>query len=193
MARKKPVKSGAKNLPAKHYTDQEVRELLRTGVWTGIDPSDVTRKLGTMLAVRAEGEPFKEEEGRVRELIQAGLAVTSLDTHFLLAIATSDENYQPYSIELANQLIKEYDCTTASEITLVHLIVSSYIRSLEYARNLSLNSGGGKSITAERNGLYAVLSKEIDRANRQFVTGLTTLKQLKAPPLTVNVKTDTAF
>ena len=38
-----------------------------------------------------------------------------------------------------------------------------------------------------------MISKELDRANRQFITALTTLKQIKAPSLEINVKTKAAF
>lgn len=37
------------------------------------------------------------------------------------------------------------------------------------------------------------LSKIKDREFRQFVTAIQTLRQMKAPPLTVNIKTNTAF
>ena len=37
------------------------------------------------------------------------------------------------------------------------------------------------------------MSKHIDRANRQFITALTTLKQIKMPSLAISVKTKAAF
>jgi hypothetical protein len=40
---------------------------------------------------------------------------------------------------------------------------------------------------------YSVMSKELDRANRQFITALTTLKQMKAPSIEINVTAKTAF
>ena len=38
-----------------------------------------------------------------------------------------------------------------------------------------------------------IIGLELDRANRQFLTALQTLKQIKAPQLEVNVETKTAF
>jgi hypothetical protein len=37
------------------------------------------------------------------------------------------------------------------------------------------------------------MSKELDRANRQFITALTTLKQMKTPSIEINVTAKTAF
>ncbi len=39
----------------------------------------------------------------------------------------------------------------------------------------------------------SVLSKELDRANRQYISALQTLYSLKQPPLSVSLKTDTAY
>ncbi len=106
---------------------------------------------------------------------------------------TTKEKYKSFSIEFARDLIKEYSCTSASEKALVQLITSAFIRSLEYAEMLSNNCSGKKPFTAERNGLYAVLSKEIDRAQRQYLTGINTLSNIKHPALHVTFKTQNAF
>ena len=49
------------------------------------------------------------------------------------------------------------------------------------------------SISSEKNGYLAILSKELDRAHRQLITALTTLRQIKNPPIEFNVKAKTAF
>ena len=157
------------------------------------EPEDIVRRLGEKWTqAEQNGLVTLDDDDEARMLIEKAISVVNLDTHGLLAIATR-ENYRTFSIEFDKQLIREYGCTTASEKALVQLIVSAHVRSLQYAAELSNNTGAGKPITSTRNGLYSVLSKEIDRANRQFITGLTALKQLKAPGLTVNVKTNTAF
>ena len=38
-----------------------------------------------------------------------------------------------------------------------------------------------------------MLSKEVDKAHRQLIMALTTLKQIKNPPVEFNVKAKTAF
>jgi len=37
------------------------------------------------------------------------------------------------------------------------------------------------------------MSKEVDRANRHFLSALQTLKEIKQPELKVNIKTNAAF
>ena len=58
---------------------------------------------------------------------------------------------------------------------------------------LSVYISGDRPITNELNNYYNFLSKEIDRAQRQYITGLQTLKQLKSPSLPVTIKTTTAY
>jgi len=48
-------------------------------------------------------------------------------------------------------------------------------------------------LSPEKNGLYANYSKEVDRAHRQFMMAITTLKQMKSPTPQINVRTNTAF
>jgi len=47
--------------------------------------------------------------------------------------------------------------------------------------------------TKEINNFLSIMSKDVDRANRHFITALETLKQFKQPQLKVNVKTKNAF
>ena len=69
-----------------------------------------------------------------------------------------------------------------------------YGRMLSYSIMLSANSQTGSNpITHERNGLYSAFGKEIERASRQYLATISTLKQLKNPPIEINVKAKTAF
>jgi hypothetical protein len=181
------------NVPLKPISGKEMREIVKNRkAFVPSDPTTIFDELGQYVSAHQGKDKNAILDDETRKLFDQALGALSLDNHYLLSIATS-KDYRSLSIELANQLIKEHSCTSASEKALVHILVNAYIRSLEYARMLSSNTGPGKSITTEMNGLYSALSKEIDRANRQFITALTTLKQLKSPSLTVNVKTNAAF
>ena len=48
-------------------------------------------------------------------------------------------------------------------------------------------------LTHEKNGYYSLISKELDRAHRQYITTLTLLQQIKQPSIKVNVKTKNAY
>jgi len=102
------------------------------------------------------------------------------------------ENYRMFSKEMADDLIKEFNCTKEYEKALAKLTVNAYIRILDNSRRLN-NELESREITPNKNVYIANLSKQVDRANRQFISALMTLKQLKAPQIEMNIKTNTAF
>ncbi|MDD2807378.1 MAG: hypothetical protein PHW95_02580 [Patescibacteria group bacterium] len=93
---------------------------------------------------------------------------------------------------LRKKLIKEFDCKSYSEKALVDLAVNAYSRNLTFSTSLITSNKMGYT-TQLLNNYLSIASKEIDRANRQFITALETLRQLKQPELKVNVKTKNAF
>jgi hypothetical protein len=119
------------------------------------------------------------------------LTVYGLDTHFPLEESV-EKKYQPLVVEFSRQLIQEYDCKTSGEKALAEVIVSAYARILIYSRHLN-GATAGHSFNKLHLGLYSVLSKELDRANRHFITALTMLKQLKSPSIGLNITAKTAF
>ena len=48
-------------------------------------------------------------------------------------------------------------------------------------------------ISDERTRYLGYLSKQMDRAHRQYLSALMTLKQLKAPAIEMNIKTKNTF
>jgi len=114
-----------------------------------------------------------------------------LDTQVPLWESVSNK-YAVLAIRFSKQLIEEYDCKTASEKALTQIVANAFARVMEFSNTL----GKCRNLEYARNevnGYYSIISKELDRANRQFIAALTTLKQLKAPSLEINVKAKTAF
>lgn len=99
-------------------------------------------------------------------------------------------SYKELAIELKQSIQDEYNCTTALEKALADLIVNSYIRKLSSSNKLE-NYGSDIGPAQMKN--RHLLSTEIDRAHRQFLSGLETLKAIKSPQINVKLKTDTAF
>lgn len=114
-----------------------------------------------------------------------------LSTHLPIA-ETVREEYRTFLIEMVQSIETEYDCKTPSEKALAETIASSYVRVVQFSRELSLCTKE-KNMSHEKNGYYSLMSKEVDRANRHFTNALLTLKQLKSPTLEVNVKAKNAF
>lgn len=114
-----------------------------------------------------------------------------LSTHLPIA-ETVREEYRTFLVEMIQSIETEYDCKTPSEKALAETIASSYVRVVQFSRELTLCTKE-KNVSQDKNGYYTMISKEVDRANRHFTTALLTLKQLKSPTLEVNVKAKNAF
>lgn len=141
---------------------------------------------------------YREKKGNIDEKTGKELSLkmhellnlVGLETHY--PIAETLTNNRPLIIELSNELIKEYDCKTPTEKTLVHVIAGAYGRILEYSKIFN-NFQRIDYISHEKNGYYNIISKELDRAQRHYITALTTLRQIKTPEIKVNVRANTAF
>ena len=103
-----------------------------------------------------------------------------------------EERYRGMIFNLRRELVKEYNCQTYGEKALVDMAVSAYARNLSYTKRL-INTIAMGHTNPGLNCFMSVMSKEIDRANRHFLTALETLKQFKQPELNFNIKTKNAF
>jgi len=93
---------------------------------------------------------------------------------------------------MATDLVAEYDCKSSSEKALAQMVASSYGRYLQYAKFYQ-NVMHIEWLSTEKTRHYESIAKEADKAHRQFITALTTLRQLKSPPPTIKVNAKQAF
>jgi len=156
-------------------------------------PNKILRKLDEKLryisTVEKKDECYVSDE--VQELARQASMIIGLDNHYPLVCAVKDE-YKPLAVEFANQLFKEYEVKSSGEKALVQVIINSYIQLLHNSRRYNNNSDV-EFLSPERTKHLAMLGKQIDRANRQFLSALSMLHQMKSPPLNVNIKAHTAF
>lgn len=104
---------------------------------------------------------------------------------------------QSYILKLREQLVSEYKASSTSEMLIVDMAVNAYFRSLRASVihiNLIQNKDG-VLLTPEqtRTNLLKELGKQIEMANRQFMTAITFLKELRQPPINVKVHAKEAF
>lgn len=177
----------------KNFTTDEIRNMVRRGLHLTCDPNyileNTTKKVNAYLAA-----PDKEAEQMKKDMLESHnevLTSLGLETHYTLA-ETVSKRFQPLIIEVARQIEKEYDCKTASEKILVQLIAGTYGKIIDYSSLMNSNIFD-LGISANKNNYNALLSKELDRAHRQLITALATLRQIKNPPLELNVRAKTAF
>lgn len=112
-----------------------------------------------------------------------------------LVLGTASKEHRLDLQTMLDGIEEEYDCKTASEYALAELVASSYVRSLETSQELisCRDQINGIIGLREKTEYCSMLSKELDRANRQFTNAILTLKQLKTPSMTLNVKAKNAF
>ena len=110
----------------------------------------------------------------------------------LIAEVLDKDKYRTLAIELCNQLIAEYECKTSSEKMLAQTASWAYCRMIEYSYKLN-GLTRQEYLSNEKNGYYSMLSKEVDRCARQYLTAINTLKHFKQPPVSVTFKAQNAF
>jgi hypothetical protein len=97
-------------------------------------------------------------------------------------------------LSITLQFEKDYDCKTAAEKATAEVITMAYIKMVDSSRMFSdWSENKGALKMRDRIGYLEVMSRQTDRACRQFIAGLAILKQMKQPPLEVTIRTKNAF
>ena len=174
-------------------TIEEAKDFINQVAFIDGDPILILKELSENLLPRMKsGKANEEETKKTTEIIAKALMVYGLETHYPL-VETVNPSYRPLAIEFSRQLIKEFDCKTPSEKALAQIVVNAYLRVIDASRRHNNCLEAAQYLSDERTKYLAVASKQLDRANRQFITALTTLKQIKTPSFEINVKTKAAF
>lgn len=194
MSSSKPTKpQKATNKPVIKYTAEDVKVLLNR-YQVEIAPERLLKKaaeLWTEYDQASDAEKLKMEPAFNKKLENAAI-IFALDHHVPLAETLNDNKYRTLVIELANQLVKEYECKTSSEKMLAQTAAWAYCRMLEYSYKLN-GLTRLEYLSNEKNGFYSMLSKEVDRCVRQYLSAINTLKHFKQPALSVTFKAQNAF
>jgi len=109
----------------------------------------------------------------------------------VLLVSCVPERFRVFVLQFSKNLQTEYGCTTPSEKSLAEAAAFNFVRILSIQDKISsyLNIG---SVSETGIKYLAVLSKELDRAERHYLISLQALKVSKMPSLEVNIKTNTA-
>jgi hypothetical protein len=190
---KEPIKKEESEV-LKKYTPEEVKNIIIQGTKFDDDLDNALSQLSDGLLYKyLNGTDVEKQEVKNRAMERTTQVLMAMETNTHIGTIESFEpRYRGMAKELCSQIIKEYQCNTNLEITLVEVIVNSFIRSIDNSRRLN-NELECHNITHERNIYIGILSKQLDRANRQYLNALMTLKQLKAPTIEMNIRTNTAF
>lgn len=166
------------NLP----NEEKMKEILKI-----FGHSFETRSILTEIKANLKDNKDKELSENVGKLMR----VYESQTHYSL-IESFDERYRGLAKELAQKLIFENNCQSETEKTLAEVMVNAYIRLLDCSRRLN-NELNAREITPNRNQYIGNLSKQVDRAHRQYIQSLTALKQFKNPSVELKINATNAF
>jgi hypothetical protein len=181
------------NAIVEKMTIEEAKDFINQIAYIDDDPQRIMKGLSEDLLPQIKsGKANKKIHEKTIEAVTKALMIYGLETHYPLA-ETVNKGYRPLAIEFGRQLIQEFDCKTPSEKALAQIVVNAYLRVIDNSRRYNNCLEAAQYISDKRTRYLAVSSKQLDRANRQFITALTTLKQIKTPSLEINVKTKMAF
>lgn len=160
-----------------------------------IEPRTIDERAINILAKMDEAD--EKEKDRLSKkhnfLLDQFVRMHEFEKHFLLAESVNTK-FAAMSIKMTQDLMKEYNCTTTLEKSLVEIIVNAFCRSLNLSAQLTtVLSRHSIGIEQSHINLYNFLGKELDRANREYLTALSTLQQIKSPSIKVNLKAETAI
>lgn len=178
----------------KPKTSEEIKALLN--LRTAYDPKDTLRQ--AELAIRNGVD--EDEDGQYElssewvsknDPVFRALTLSEFKNGSLMVNCVPDE-YRTFVINMSCKIQEDYNCLLASEKSLAELAAINFVRTLEIQRKIT-NYLDMKSLTDNGVKYLAILSKELDRANRHFIAVIQTLRMLKQSPVSVNVKAQTAF
>ena len=165
---------------------EEVVEFLGTQCKTSYDPDFILKEVGKDLAEN----PSKQKNVTPDSTIYKSLTLFEFEKGILL-VSVIPEMYRPFAIDLSRKLQAEFDCQTTSGKATAELAALNFVRTMEIQRKI--DSCLARDTISEISVKYlAVLSKELDRANRHYLAVVQVLKTMNQPLLSVSVKTQTA-
>jgi|GEM_PF-1865772 len=187
-------KENKKNALAKVFAPEETRALLLQQVHIPGDLDDALKRYGKALARHSRGNTKLTESARkdIESAVRSAMYALEVETHYGL-MDSFDEKYRSMAKEMTSQIIKEYECTTHAEKMLVESVVSGFISQLSHTKRFNSCFNAQEYISSELAQFLGMLGKQIDRSNRQFLSSLAMLKQLKQPKVEVNIKANNAF
>jgi hypothetical protein len=143
---------------------------------------------------QAEKEFEQREDGTTLSgdsVIFKAMTLLEFGNGVLLSVALPS-SYQTFAIQLFEQLQKEFDCKMPSEKATAELASICYTKSLFVQQKMTAKMEAPQRTSIDLQYL-SILSKEYDRAHRQYLSALQTLRMMKQPALAIQVKANTAI
>lgn len=171
-----------KNKIEKVKTIEEIKRSFESSL-TGYDADYILRKADK----ERDGDQVKQYTSDTA--YYKAMSLFEFDKGILL-LNSVPELYAVFAVDFSKNLQNEYDCKTPSEKSLAEVVTLNFVRVLEAQRKLKDNQ---MSVKTRYDVQYvAILSKDLDRAERHYLTSLQALRSLRNPSFEVNIKANNA-
>jgi len=170
----------------RQLNNDEVVEIVK-GLKFSFSPNEA------LLGAGKELSEFKAGRTEVsnRQNISLAMSLYEFDNAGLLVAGVSEE-YRTFVNDFSKKLQLENDCQKESEKSLAHITALNFVRIMQIQAKIRAYLSKD-SVTDIGVGYLNVMSKELDRAERHYLTSLQTLRMIKMPQLEVSIRTQNAF
>ena len=104
--------------------------------------------------------------------------------------------HRKYVDRLRQSLIAENEVQSVSELMLIDLGVNAYFRSMQMSQiysSLAIDEEGNTTYNQAKINLMKEITKHVELSNRQFVSTMTMLKEMRRPAINVKVQSKQTF
>ena len=129
-------------------------------------------------------------ESRMDSPITRAMTLREFDNGVLMSMAVDDQ-YKTFAIQMSLDLQKQYKCDTVGTKSLAELTSLNYCRIIEIQRRINAYLQIGE-ITDRGVKYLGIISKELDRAQRHYLTSIQALEVGLQPPMNMTVRTQVA-
>lgn len=177
-------------------TDKELEQAVESGTqsfWNGAD-----NKAYKQLQSLAKKWGGSDDKKLLNEYVDKFIEIGKIDGVFngRFVETTVSSGHITSVTKLRQKLIIEYNAQSVSEMMIIDMSINAYFRSLHISQLYSaliMDKDGSISYNQLKINILKELTKHIESANRQFMSSLSMLKEMKRPAINVKVHSKQAF
>jgi len=179
----------------KKYTPEEAKEFILGSRMLRGDVSHTLKTLSEEILPKFLHGTSKEKRAIEKDAnSHMSVVVYGFETETHVTLMESfGERYRGGAKVICEQFIRDLECKTDAEKVMAETAAVGFMRYLDASRRLNNCLDVDLTITPNKTAFMAMLSKERDRAHRQYLSTVSTIKQLKAPAIEMNIRAKTAF
>lgn len=175
-------------------TPEQMRERIFKMDVVGSPNSALQELVNGLWSSYQNGSPKDREklEAEMQKQVSAVMYAFEVDTQMAM-MESFGERFRGSAKEVCKQFICDFDCKSNTEKIMAETAAIAFMRYLDASRRFNNCLEASTDLSAAKTAFLAMLSKERDRAHRQYLSTVLTLKQMKSPTLEMNIRTKNTF